>query len=133
VSLVKVHDRQLGIRSICAAKKVIQRNKYYSGAINDQTSGEEAIENSGLISLKNELGIYERLQRHPNFPKLIGVVRDDQNFTIITEYVEGGDLRQFLHNKARKGMFIEQLVGDADYHEDSSSFRRYKVGSFRLT
>uniref|UniRef100_A0A914WQW5 Protein kinase domain-containing protein n=1 Tax=Plectus sambesii TaxID=2011161 RepID=A0A914WQW5_9BILA len=116
VWLAYVHDRELGIRSVYAAKKIRHENDFREG-----NTGRGSSE---LESLKNELEIYIRLQCHPNFPKLIGVVRDDRHFTIITEYVEGGDLRSFLRQKAAQtGMFVQQPVTDADYHENMT-FKR---------
>uniref|UniRef100_A0A914VBZ9 Protein kinase domain-containing protein n=1 Tax=Plectus sambesii TaxID=2011161 RepID=A0A914VBZ9_9BILA len=111
VFLAHINDRQLGIGINCAAKVINEPCDKSSNNLPDDDDGAS----NELHALKNELSIYERLHpNHPSFPKLIGIVRDDDNFMLITEYVEGGDLLKFLRSKARGKLFIEQTLNNFD-------------------
>uniref|UniRef100_A0A914WRZ0 Protein kinase domain-containing protein n=1 Tax=Plectus sambesii TaxID=2011161 RepID=A0A914WRZ0_9BILA len=117
VWLVRVHDQVSGTRRVHAAKKIRSGHLIV-------TEDPEAI--SELKALKNELEIYKQIQGHPNFPQLIGVVRDDRNCCIILEYVECGDLCSFLQQKAEMGMVVYQPVGDDDFDENTIFNRQEK-------
>lgn len=51
------------------------------------------------IYYQREMATLKELQ-HPNVLKLLGLCKHGNNLFIITEFIEGGDLRRHLKNKA---------------------------------